>query len=39
MTARTFKILQRYALIALLFLAVGASAVMLLGTVARCVQP
>ena len=37
MTAATFTTRVRYALLALLFLAVGASAAMLMGAVAKCV--
>ena len=37
MTTRTFTTLVRYALLALLFMAVGASAAMLMGAVAKCV--
>lgn len=38
MTARTFTTLVRYALVALLYVAVGAAAALLLGSVARCLN-
>ena len=38
MTQQTFTTLIRYALVILLFVAVGASAAMLLGSVAKCLS-
>jgi len=38
MTPATFTMLLRYALVALLFTAVGASVALVLGSVARCLR-
>lgn len=38
MTQQTFTTLIRYGLLALLFLAIGASAALVLGSVARCLS-